>query len=139
MVTTPVPVEGGRGGWRAPHERRYLVPWAQEAERIGVPAPHHGGGPGCGEARDQGEVAILGVRAHPIRQTTTPAPASGVGSPPSCSSAPATANAPGVAHVVPGGRDPAVGALDVRDAELVDVAVERIGDTAHMPADAEGT
>ena len=37
---------GGRGGWRTPHERRHLVPWAQEAERIGVPAPHHGGGPG---------------------------------------------------------------------------------------------
>ena len=37
---------GWRGGWRAPHERRQLVPWAQEAERIGVPAPHHRGGPG---------------------------------------------------------------------------------------------
>jgi hypothetical protein len=37
---------GGRGGWRAAHERRQLVPWAQEAERIGVPAPHHGRGPG---------------------------------------------------------------------------------------------
>jgi 4-hydroxyphenylpyruvate dioxygenase len=37
---------GGRGGWRAPHQRRDVVPWAQEAERIGVPAPHHGGGPG---------------------------------------------------------------------------------------------
>jgi hypothetical protein len=34
---------GGRGRWRTPHERRRLVPWAQEAERIGVPAPHHGG------------------------------------------------------------------------------------------------
>jgi hypothetical protein len=45
-VMTPVPVEGGRGGWGAPHERRQLVPWAQEAERVGVPAPHHGGGPG---------------------------------------------------------------------------------------------
>jgi hypothetical protein len=33
-----------------------------------------------------------------------------------------------VAHVVPGGLDPAVGALDVRDAELVDMAVEGIGD-----------
>ena len=30
----------------------------------------------------------------------------------------------GIAHVVPGGLDPAVGALDVRDAELVDMAVE---------------
>ena len=37
---------GRRGGWGSPHERRQLVPWAQEAERIGVPAPHHGGGPG---------------------------------------------------------------------------------------------
>ena len=30
----------------------------------------------------------------------------------------------GIAHVVPGGLDPAIGALDVGDAELVDVAVE---------------
>ena|SRR5918996_3863548 len=37
---------GRRGGWRAAKERGHLVPWAQEAERIGVPAPHHGGGPG---------------------------------------------------------------------------------------------
>jgi hypothetical protein len=44
----------------------------------------------------------------------------------------------GVAHVVPGGRDPAIGTLDVRDAELVDVAVEGIGDAAQMPSDAEG-
>jgi hypothetical protein len=35
------------------------------------------------------------ARAHPIRQTTTPAPASGGGSPPSCSSALPAANAPG--------------------------------------------
>jgi hypothetical protein len=40
----------------------------------------------------------------------------------------------GIAHVVPGGRDPAVGTLDVRDAELVDVAVEGIGDAAHACA-----
>jgi hypothetical protein len=33
-----------------------------------------------------------------------------------------------VAHVVPGGLDPAVGTLDVREAELVDMAVEEIGD-----------
>jgi hypothetical protein len=45
----------------------------------------------------------------------------------------------GIAHVVPGGLDPAVGALDVRDAELVDMAVEGIGDAAHMPADTEGS
>jgi hypothetical protein len=32
----------------------------------------------------------------------------------------------GVAHVVPGGLDRAVGALDVRDAELIDMAVEGI-------------
>ena len=44
-----------------------------------------------------------------------------------------------VAHVVPGGRDPAVGALDVRDPKLVDVAVEGIGDAAHVPADAVAT
>jgi hypothetical protein len=34
------------------------------------------------------------------------------------------------AHVLPGGLDPAVGAPEVRDAELVDVAVEGIGDAA---------
>jgi hypothetical protein len=45
----------------------------------------------------------------------------------------------GVAHVVPGGLDPAVGALDVSDAELVDVAVEGIGDAAHVPPDAKGS
>ena len=42
-----------------------------------------------------------------------------------------------VAHVVPGGLDPAVGTLDVRDAELVDMAVEGIGDAAHVPPDAD--
>jgi hypothetical protein len=52
-------------------------------------------------------------------------------SPPSCSSAAAAANARGALMFVPGGRDPAVGALDARDAELVDVADERIGDAAH--------
>jgi hypothetical protein len=45
----------------------------------------------------------------------------------------------GVAHVVPGGLDPAVGTLDVRDAELVDMAVEGIGDAADVPADAKGS
>jgi hypothetical protein len=35
------------------------------------------------------------------------------------------------------GLDPAVGTLDVRDAELVDMAVEGIGDAAHMPSDGE--
>jgi len=44
-----------------------------------------------------------------------------------------------VAHVVPGGLDPAVGTLDVRDAELVDVAVEGIGDAADVPSDAKGS
>jgi hypothetical protein len=39
-----------------------------------------------------------------------------------------------VAHVVPGGLDSAVRALDVRDAELVDVAVEGFGDAAHVGA-----
>jgi hypothetical protein len=36
----------------------------------------------------------------------------------------------GVAHVVPGGLDLAVGALDVHGAEVVDMAVEGIGDAA---------
>jgi hypothetical protein len=39
---------------------------------------------------------------------------------------------------IPGGLDPAIGALDVRDAELVDMAVEGIGDAAYMPADRKG-
>jgi hypothetical protein len=34
----------------------------------------------------------------------------------------------GLAHVVPGGSDPAIGTLHVRDAEFVDLAVEGIGD-----------
>jgi hypothetical protein len=45
----------------------------------------------------------------------------------------------GIAHVVPGGPDPAVGTLDLRDAERVDVAVEGIGDATHVPADAKGS
>jgi hypothetical protein len=45
----------------------------------------------------------------------------------------------GLAHVVPGGLDPAVGALDVHDAELVDMAVDGVGDAAHMPSDAKGS
>ena len=44
----------------------------------------------------------------------------------------------GIAHVVPGSRDPAVGALDVGDAERVDVVVEGIGDAGHVPCDAKG-
>ena len=43
-----------------------------------------------------------------------------------------------VAHVIPGGRDPVVGALDVGDAELVDATVEGIGDAARVPGDAKG-
>jgi hypothetical protein len=45
----------------------------------------------------------------------------------------------GIAHVASGGLDPAVGALDVRDPELVDMAVEGIGDAAHMSPDAKGS
>src|SRR5918996_2503190 len=61
---------GRRGGWRAAEERRHLVPWAQEAERIGVPAPHHGRGPGRGEARDERDVAV-----EVLRGREAPAPA----------------------------------------------------------------
>jgi hypothetical protein len=61
----------------------------------------------------------------------------GVPLPPGGSSAAAAANAPGIAHVVPGCRDLAVGTWDVRDAERVDVAVEGVSDAAHVPADAE--
>jgi hypothetical protein len=62
---------GGRGGWRTPDERRQLVPWAQEAERIGVPAPHHRGGPGGGEARDQDAHASETPRASRTGRRTT--------------------------------------------------------------------
>jgi hypothetical protein len=68
-VTTPVPV-GGRGGWRAPHERRHLVPEAQETERTGVPPGNHGRGPGRGEARDERDVAV-----EVLRGREAPAPA----------------------------------------------------------------
>jgi len=44
----------------------------------------------------------------------------------------------GVAHMVSGGLDPAVGTLNVRDTELVDMAVEVIGDAAQIPPDAKG-
>jgi hypothetical protein len=57
---------------------------------------------------------------RPMRQTTTPAPASDGGSPPCCSSATANANAPGLLMFVPGGLDPAIGALD-------DVTVQGLG------------
>jgi hypothetical protein len=43
----------------------------------------------------------------------------------------------GIAHVVRGGLDPAVGTLEVRDAERVDMAVQGIGDAADVPADAK--
>jgi hypothetical protein len=55
---------GRRGGWRTAKERRHLVPWAQEAERIGVPAPDHRGGPGRGEARDERDVAVEVLRGR---------------------------------------------------------------------------
>ena len=41
-MTTPVPVEGGVAGGALPSAQA-ARPWAQETERIGVPAPHHGG------------------------------------------------------------------------------------------------
>jgi hypothetical protein len=43
----------------------------------------------------------------------------------------------GVAHVVPGSLDPAVGTLDVRDAALVDMAVQGVGDAADVPPTAQ--
>jgi hypothetical protein len=55
---------GGRCGWRTTHARRHLVPWAQEAEWIGVPPADHGWGPGRGEARDQGDVTIEVLRCR---------------------------------------------------------------------------
>jgi hypothetical protein len=44
-VTTPVPVEGGVAGGALPMSAGSSF-HAQEAERIGAPAPRHGGGPG---------------------------------------------------------------------------------------------
>jgi hypothetical protein len=79
--------------------------------------------------------ALPAVGAYAIRQARTPAPARRplasfllLGN--------ARANGPGLLMLIQGGLDPAVGALDVRDAELVDVAVEGIGDAAHVPSDA---
>jgi hypothetical protein len=41
------------------HERRHLVPWAQEAERISVPPPHHGRGPGGAERAEEEHVSFV--------------------------------------------------------------------------------
>jgi hypothetical protein len=70
-------------------------------------------------------------RPHPIRQTTSPAPARGGGSLPCLFLGCCHGERSRVAHVVPGGLDPAVGALDVGDPELVDMAAEGISDAAH--------
>ena len=72
-----------------------------------------------------------GARPHPIRQTTTPAPASGGGSPSCCSPALATAKDRGRSCCSRWSRSSR--ALDVRDAERVDVAVEGIGDGGYVP------
>ena len=69
------------------------------------------------------------TRPRPIRQTTTPAPASGGGSPPppSCSSFLPLRTRRGCSccHVVPGGLDPALGALDMCDAGVVGQPLQR--------------
>lgn len=51
--------------------------------------------PGAVKRLCSSRTALAEVRPYAIRHTTAPAPASGGGSPPSCSSAAATANAPG--------------------------------------------
>ena len=77
--------------------------------------------------------------AHPIKQTTTPAPASGGGSPPSCSSAPAIANAPGslmlfqVVSIQPSER----WTWDMRNASMWPLKGSAI--SGYVPADAEGS
>ena len=69
-MTTPVPVEGGVDGGALLMSAGHRAPWAQEAERIGVPPPHHGVGPGGGEARDERDVAV-----EVLRGREAPAPA----------------------------------------------------------------
>ena len=49
---------GGRGGWRTSHERRHLVPGAQEAEGVGVPPADHVARPAGAAAQDQRDVAV---------------------------------------------------------------------------------
>jgi hypothetical protein len=82
----------------------------------------------AGHPGQQHSASVPNARPHPMRHTTTPAPASGGGSPPSCSSASAAANAPGSLMLFQVVSIPAAGTLDVRDAELVDMAVDG-GDT----------
>jgi hypothetical protein len=78
---------------------------------------------------------LLGLAGYSNGHTAL---ASAGGSPADYSSAPAAAHAPRaimllqVVSIQPS-------ELDVRDAELVDVAVEGIGDAAHMPSDAKGS
>ena len=156
---------------------------AQKAERIGVPPPHHGGGPGrgqacgerdlavevldgcrpehfpsphqadddasacerwrlaaflllgpcCGERSGVAHVALVhrGVqKIHPFGAPASPKPREQRSAPPATDES-------FVCSCALGGLDPAVGALDVRDAELVDMTVEGIGDAAHMPSDTE--
>jgi hypothetical protein len=117
----------------------------QHGERASVPPRDDGIDPVGAECFEEAHVgcvdnvapaSLLDDRCHPMMQTTTPAPASGGGSPSFCSSA---ASRTGVGHVFPGGLDPAVGALDVGDAERVDVAVEGIGEAGHPRSDAKGS
>jgi hypothetical protein len=102
------------------------------------PATGDGDRQPCGFAgRPLLPLPFLDIRPHAIRQTTILPPASGGGSLPSCSSLPAAANAAGSLMFVPDGLDPAVGTLDVRDAELFNMAVEAIRDAGRVPPDAE--
>jgi len=117
---------------------------AQKAERIGVPPPHHGGGPGRGQACGERDLAVEVLDG--CRPEHFPSPHQADDDASACERwrlaaflllGPCCGERSGVAHVALGGLDPAVGALDVRDAELVDMTVEGIGDAAHMPSDTE--
>jgi hypothetical protein len=85
------------GSWRWPWVKPSVIVQrrqkAQRAQKARTTKPMMTATAGRTISPDMG--CTKGSRAHPIRQTTTPAPVSG-GSPPCCSSAPATANAPGL-------------------------------------------
>ena len=88
-VTTPVAVAGGVAGGATAHERRHLVPRAQEAERIGVPPADHGRGRVTSSGQS-GRLSPSGSRAESGNHERACHPSDSFGAgPPICSAAPA--------------------------------------------------